>query len=49
MFEAVSTFWDLGDKIGESGGCLDVTSAHTTAARKGFKQLLPNFTICEIF
>ena len=36
-FEAVPTFQYFGNVIGESGGCVDVTSAHITAAWKGFR------------
>ena len=39
-FQAVPTFQYLGDVIGESGGCVDTTSAPITAAWKGFNQLL---------
>ena len=42
--EAVPTFQYLGDVIGESGGCVDATSARITAAWKGFRQLLPIIT-----
>ena len=30
-FEAVLTFWYLGDMIGELGGCVDPSNAHITA------------------
>ena len=43
-FDAVPTFQYLGDVIGESGGCTDATSARITAARKGFRELLPIIT-----
>ena len=36
-FEAVPTFQCLGDVIGESGGCVDATSARITEARKGLR------------
>ena len=39
-FEAVPTFEYLGDVIGESGGCVDATSACITTAWKSFRQLL---------
>ena len=35
--KAVPTFQYLGDLIGESGGCVDATSACITAAWKGFR------------
>ena len=38
------TFHYLGDVIGESGACVDATSAHITVAWKGFRQLLPVIT-----
>ena len=40
-FKAVQTFQYLGDVIGESGGCVDATSARISAAWKGFRKLLP--------
>ena len=40
-FEAVLTFQYLGDVIGESGSCVDATSARITTAWKSFRQLLP--------
>ena len=43
-FEAAPTFQYLGDVIGESGGCIDATSARITSAWKGFSQLLPIIT-----
>ena len=43
-FEAVSTFRYLGDVIGESGGCVEATSARITAAWNGFRELLPIIT-----
>ena len=43
-FEAVPTFQDLGDLSGESGVCVDATSARITTAWKSFRQLLPIIT-----
>ena len=42
--EAVPTFRYLGDVIGESGSCVDATSARITAARDGFRQLFSTIT-----
>ena len=43
-FEAVPTFHYLSGVIGESGGCVDATSASLTAVWKGFGQLLSIIT-----
>ena len=42
------TFQYLGNMFGESGGCVNATSTRTTAARKGFRQLLQIITNCGI-
>ena len=40
----MADFQYLGDVIGESGGCVDATSARITTAWKSFRQLLPIIT-----
>ena len=42
--QALPTFQYLGKLIGESGGCVDATHAHSTAAWKGFRKLLKIIT-----
>ena len=44
--KAVPTFQFFHDMIGKLSGCVDATSAHITAAWKGFRQLLPIITNC---
>ena len=44
IIQALPTFQYLGNVIGESGGCVDATRAHITAAWKGFRQLLKIIT-----
>ena len=44
IIQALPTFQYLGNAIGESGGCVDATRAHITAAWKGFRQLLKIIT-----
>ena len=43
-FEAAPTFKYLGEVIGESGDCVDATSARIATAWKSFRQLLPIIT-----